>query len=303
MKEKRSLIGIDIGGTEIKAILTNTQGDRLYETSLPTNDLPGQDNSAVWKSSVKKLIEELEARAGDAVHAIGISTPGTVDATHSYVLSNGTKMLGIEGHHWSDYLNRQVSVLNDAHAALFAESRLGAGTGFQEVILLTLGTGVGGAIMIHGKIHTGQIGRAGHLGHMSVNTDNRLDIVQTPGSLEDAIGECTIRQRSHGCYESTQRLVEAYGQGDPFATWVWLQSIQTLSRGIISLINILSPECIILGGGITKAGSALISPLHAFMDRYEWRPDGTRTPVVLAQMGNAAGSIGAALFAWEKMQA
>lgn len=294
------LIGIDIGGTAIKATLTDPSGSLLTAISTPTLDIAGQDNSPVWKASVKRLIEELEKKAPEQITAIGISTPGTVDPTHSQVISNGTKMLGIEGHNWSEYLNRKTFVINDAHAALYAESRIGAAKGYREVVMLTLGTGVGGAILINDQIYQGQVGRGGHLGHMSVSDDSLLDIVRTPGSLEDAIGEGTVKQRSHGKYLTTKDLVEGYEDHEPFASWVWLQSIRALSRGVISLINILSPELILLGGGITHADASLMTPLKAFMDMYEWRPKDHRTPVAFAKMGNAAGSLGAALFAWDK---
>ena len=85
--------------------------------------------------------------------------------------------------------------------------------------------------------------------------------------------------------------------GEGFATWVWLNSVQQLARGIVSLINGFSPEIIIIGGGITKAGEALTRPLQDLIDVYEWRPAGFQTPIVLAEMGGNAGAIGAALFA------
>lgn len=300
MTETPLLIGIDIGGTDLKATLTDPSGQIFIEISTPTLDIIGRDNSQVWKASVKRLIDELERKASGPIAAIGISTPGTVDHAHSHVLSNGTKMLGIEGHVWNDYLDRPVFVINDAHAALYAESRIGSAVGYREVVMLTLGTGVGGAILLDDKIYQGQVGRAGHLGHMSVNDDTLLDIVKTPGSLEDAIGESTVKLRSHGKYQTTKALVQGYQDHEPFASWVWLQSIRALSRGLISLINILSPELILLGGGITRAGEALMTPLESFMELYEWRPKGHITPVHLAKMGNSAGSLGAALFAWDK---
>lgn len=298
--KKELLIGIDLGGTKIKAVLTNATGEILHEKSTPTHDIPNKDNSKVWKESVKKLIHQLRLISPENVKHIGISSPGTVNNTHTSVLSNGNKLLGIEGLIWEEFLGEKVYVLNDANAALFAESRLGVGKGVDNILMVTLGTGVGGGIMIDGKILQGEAGRAGHIGHVSVNRDIVQGIVSTPGSLENAVAEGTIKTRTYNLYDSTKDLVEAYMSGDTFATWTWLNSVQTLARALVSFMNILSPQIIILGGGIAKAGDALMDPLKGFLDVYEWRPKGFETPIVFANLGNHAGAIGAALFALEK---
>lgn len=298
--EQELLIGIDLGGTYIKALVTNLNGDVIHEVSTPTNDIVGVDNSTQWKESVKRLIGELEAKCGREILHIGVSSPGTVNLDNQHVLSNGTKLLGVEDFKWADYLERPVYVLNDAHAALYSESKLGIGKGIKNLIMITLGTGVGGGIMIDGKLLQGQMGRAGHIGHTSITKDPVLGIANTPGTIESEIGECSLPRRTYGKFNSTKDLLEAHKNGDSFATWVWLNSVQALSRCITSSINIISPELIIIGGGVAKAGEALMKPLESFLDIYEWRPKGFKTPVKFAQMGNHAGAIGAALFSYEK---
>lgn len=295
------LIGIDIGGTFIKAILTNTKGDILHEAATPTNDINGVDNSGQWKASVSRLIRELESKNGNPIKYIGISSPGTVNSENQYVLSNGTKLLGVEDFCWSDYLDREVYVLNDAHSALYSESKLGVGKGINNILMITLGTGVGGGILIDGKLLQGKLGRAGHIGHTSVTKDPFLGIANTPGSIESEIGECSLVRRTHGKFKSTKELLEAHDGGDSFATWVWLNSVQALARTITSSINILSPELIIIGGGVAKAGETLMRPLKDFLNIYEWRPKGYETPIKFAKMGNHAGAIGAALFSFKKL--
>ena len=165
--------------------------------------------------------------------------------------------------------------------------------------MLTLGTGVGGAALVEGRLLDGHLGRAGHLGHLTVDATGRRDIVNTPGSLEDAIGDCTVAERSGGRFETTAALVAAVEAGDEAAREVWLLSVQRLAAAIASLINVLDPQCVLLGGGIaTHAWNALISPLQHWLDAYEWRPDGTPTPVVAAALGDQAGAIGAARHAF-----
>ena len=127
------------------------------------------------------------------------------------------------------------------------------------------------------------------------------DIVNTPGSLEDAVGNCTIVQRTAGRFTSTAALVAAHLAGDDEATRVWLTSVQHLAAGIVSIVNAIDPARVILGGGIaTHAGEALLAPLREWMSAYEWRPRGTGVEIVLAALGDQAGAIGAAAYAREQ---
>jgi glucokinase len=188
-------------------------------------------------------------------------------------------------------------VLNDAHAALLGEVWQGAAKGYRNVILLTLGTGVGGAVLVEGRLFKGHIGRAGHLGHVSVNADGLPDIVNTPGSLEQMIGNYNLAERSQGRFTSTRKLVEAHLAGDAEATSIWLRSIRYLAAALASFINSFDPEIVIIGGGIAQAGSALFDPLGRELDRFEWRPMGHHVPVIAAALGEKAGAIGAAYHA------
>jgi len=206
------------------------------------------------------------------------------------------KLQGLEGLNWTDFLqtSHPVPVLNDAHAALLGEAWVGAAAGYRNVVLLTLGTGVGGAILADGRLFKGHIGRAGHLGHISLNPDGPPDIVGTPGSLEQTIGNSTLPVRSGGRFSSTRQLVEAHLKGDAEATDVWLRSLYNLAAGITSIINALDPEVIILGGGIAQAGPALFEPLARFVERVEWRPQGESVRIIPAALGDLAGTLGAA---------
>jgi glucokinase len=165
--------------------------------------------------------------------------------------------------------------------------------------MLTLGTGVGGAILIDGKPYQGAFNKAGHLGHMVIDSDGPQDITGIPGSLEDAIGNCTIKARSLGRFSTTQQLIEAYKKGDIFATEVWLTSVKKLAIGLASLTNILSPEMIILGGGITEAGNDLFQPLGEFMAFMNGGPAGIKLKLSQHEYGDLAGAVGAACFAME----
>ncbi|HET9487547.1 MAG TPA: ROK family protein, partial [Chryseosolibacter sp.] len=177
----------------------------------------------------------------------------------------------------------------------------GAGKGMQHILLLTLGSGVGGGILINGQLYQGLSQMAGHFGHTTVDSGTHArDVTNMPGSIEDAIGNITIHQRSYGRYDNTFDLIEAYRRGETFATWLWLDSVRKLAISIASSINLISPEVVIIGGGISQAEDALMKPLQNFLDLYEWRPGGKHTPLKPAQFSDMAGAIGAAAFALSK---
>ena len=287
-------IGIDLGGTQIKGVLLREDGAVLHELLRPTND---RAVDALWKRGVLAMVKDLKPEGAGSI-PIGISAPGLARSDHSCIDYMPGRLKGLEGLNWQGLLQEEkVLVLNDAKAALMAEYCHGAGKGKQNLILLTLGTGVGGAILIEGKLHRGLFNRAGHMGHMSLNPTGRSGIVNLMGTLEQAIGNASILERSLGRYHSTLDLLKAYHTQEPFASWLWLDSVRNLARGISSLVNIISPELVILSGGITQAAAALFEPLATFMDLYEWRPGGVVTPIVKARFGNSAGAVGAASFA------
>ena len=209
------------------------------------------------------------------------------------------KLRGLQGLNWTNALQtpNPVPVLNDAHAAMVGEAWIGAAVGHRDAVLLTLGTGVGGAILANGQLLKGHIGRAGHLGHISLDPDGPADIVGTPGSLELAIGNSTCAARTGGRFTSTRQLVDAHLHGDQGASQIWLRSIQNLATAIASIVNAIDPEVVIIGGGIAKAGPALFDPLAEFMEKIEWRPMGQRVRIMPAALDDFAGTIGAVYFA------
>jgi glucokinase len=170
-------------------------------------------------------------------------------------------------------------------------------------LLVTLGTGVGGGLLINGQLYQGMFQMAGHIGHTTVDGESTLrDITNMPGSIEDAIGNNTLSERSHGRYTSTEALIADFRNGDHFAAWVWLTSVRKLAVCIASATNLLSPEAVILSGGIVQAGVSLIEPLQEFLSFYEWRPGGKQTLIKIAEFTDRAGAIGAAGFAISKMK-
>jgi glucokinase len=291
----RYAIGIDLGGTHVKAASVSETGALLGRASHTTRD--ARDGAAgTWISTIRALVARLAAERGAAPSGFGVGTPGLADAEGKTVAFMEGRLAGLQGLDWPAALETTapVRVLNDAHAALLGEAWTGAAAGVREVVLLTLGTGVGGAILTGGRLMRGAIGRAGHWGHVSLDPDGPPSIAGMPGSLEDAIGNCTVAARTQGRFTDTRTLVEAHLAGDPGATRVWRRSVRTLAVAIASIANAVDPELVVIGGGIARAGPALFEPLAEHLAAVEWRPLGHRVRVVPAALGDLAGAIGAA---------
>jgi len=257
-------IGVDLGGTNIKIAAVSHDGDVLeYQTAETADDAEG----GAWANTIRKKIDEIQTSRGFPASHIGVASPGLAARDGLSIANMQGRLQGLQGLIWTDLLKttRPIPVLNDAHAALLGEVWKGAAQGFSEVVLLTLGTGVGGAVLSAGRLLKGHLGRAGHLGHISLNPDGGPDIVGTPGSLEEMIGNYNLA----------------------------IRSIHQLAAGITSIINSFDPEVVILGGGISRAGAALFEPLAKEMDRIEWRPLGTKVQIIPAALGDLAGPLGA----------
>jgi glucokinase len=291
-------IGIDIGKTNIKLVVIDQAGNVTAQESAPT---PGD---AEVVDVVRTMALRYRKQHGESTTSLGLSAPGLASPDLRTITSLPGGQPAIEGIDWTEALDwsEDVPILNDANAALFAEAQAGAAKGFSHAFMLTLGTGVGGAVLIDGKLYHGRTGKAGHLGHISIHPDWTDSILGMPGTLEYAFGDWSIGERSGGRFDSTKALVRAHLNGDGQATQIWLAAIGHLARGIASLTNILDPQIIVLGGGITKAGNALFTPLRERVAALEWNPTGQRVSIVPAELGPDAGAIGAALYAAQSLE-
>src|SRR5690606_22316196 len=229
-------IGIDLGGNNIKGVLINADGDVLHQAFQSTTQDATKTNgdNQQWKQSVALMIQELKSKYHHDVEAIGIAAPGLPNKNNSAIRVMPGRLSGLENLDWADYLGeKEVWVINDAHAAVMAEAKFGKGKGIKNLVMLTLGTGVGGGIIINGELYQGNYQMAGHLGHMTLDI-NKEDpgITGMPGTLENAMGDDTVYKRSFGRFKTTPDLIKAYQQGDSFATFVWLDAVRKLALGL-----------------------------------------------------------------------
>src|SRR5262245_11372024 len=293
----RYAIGIDLGGTNVKLGAFSEGGGALEARSFETRDAEGR-----WADGIREAVHALEAARGSRAAAVGIATPGlpTPDLTRVGALRG--RLEGLVGLDWSELLGTRatIRVLNDAQAALLGEAWKGAAVGCANAVLLTLGTGVGGAGLRDGRPLRRHVCRAGPFGHLCLDPDGKPPATTpVPGALETFVGNANVENRTGGRFRSTDELVAAYRAGDPQATEAWLRSVHRLACGLSSIVNAVDPEVIILGGGIARAGAALFDPLARFLDAVEWRPLGRGVRIVPAVLGEGAGALGAARAALE----
>lgn len=288
------VIGIDLGGTQIKCgLFCSDTGELLEKALFPTIDGEQIDGKPLWAKAIR---DKLFSWSPDHSTPTGLASPGMPSSNGKSMTGIPGRMKGLDGFQWKEEMDWQspIPLLNDAQAAMLGEIWQGAASGSTNVTMLTLGTGVGGAAVVDGKLLRGHIGRAGHFGHICLDPNGVQGITGTPGSLEDAIGNSTVARRSDGKFGSTRDLLEAVMEGNPLAMEIWKHSVKVLACGVTSLINALDPEIFLLAGGLTQAGNLLLDPLRKELDRIEWRPDEYQVDLRIADLGDWAGVYGAA---------
>ena len=286
------VLGIDLGGSSIKTVAVTRTGELLGQSVDAFDAAANMD----WARKIRAIVARMEDERKTAPDAIGFSAPGLAAKDGRSIAHMPGRLQGLEGLNWEQFLDTPipVQVLNDAHAALLGEAWLGAAKGYQNVLMLTLGTGVGGAAIVDGRLLRGHIGRAGHLGHICLDIDGPPDVCATPGSLEVQIGNCTVVERTRGRFQNTHQLVAASRAGDLEAIKVWSRSVRALACAVASYGNILDPEAVIIGGGIALSGDALFEPLRSLVAEFEWSTTGYQLKIIPAALGEFAGAYGAA---------
>lgn len=303
-------IGIDLGGTTVKAALCAPDGTLLHKQSAPT---PTGDATGLC-AAMKQLALGLCAAQGAApeqITSIGIGVPGSFDKA-TCTLKFGTN-LGMNNVCFADAFRPDfgctVQLDNDANCAALGEVTAGAAKGAKNMVMVTLGTGVGGGIIIGGKLYTGCNGIAGEVGHMVIRQGGERCGCGREGCLEAyasaasfvrfaeralAAGRGSLLQE-HAGHLNAKMICDAVDAGDALACELFDEYCVNLSCGLANFINIFQPEAIVLGGGLAGYGEKLLAPLRRLTLPQTFRSDGRNTEIVCASLGNDAGLIGAAM--------
>ncbi len=300
-------IGVDFGGTTVKLGLC--EGDTILQKpeAIPTHE---HETAATLIEEIATHVDAMRQIHPD-IEAVGIGVPGFVDFGKGFV----HKLTNVRG--WeniplmpilSERLGLPVAVDNDANCMAYAEWKFGAGQGATNMLAITLGTGVGGGLVLGGKMHWGASSGAGEVGQMSVHWEGRTGVYNNRGCLEQYIGHRQIAQHAYELYKAAgsprersecdpARLAADASRGDPIALRAWDDVAGILACALCNICWLVSPDTIVIGGGIAGAGEVLFTPLRQQM-RSQLHPvfwEALR--LVPARFGNEAGIIGAAQLA------
>jgi glucokinase len=315
MSETGQAIGIDVGGTKIGAVRVRRDGAILDRAGRAT---PADDPEA----TIASIVEVARALRTPDVLVVGVGAAGMVSAKTG-VLRFAPNLAWRElpvADRVAEEIGLPCQVDNDANVAAWAEYRFGAGRGFRHILLVTIGTGIGGGIVSDGKLFRGANGFAAEIGHIIVEPDGPPCGCGNLGCLEQvASGQAIGRLGREAAREHPRSLIAAQAQGDPdrvtgemvteaakqgdeVAKGVLAVVGRRLGEGIAGLVNVLDPQVVVVGGGVIDAGDLLLAPARsAFLDAVEGPDHRPEVPIVPAQLGNEAGAVGAAALALEEL--
>jgi len=289
----KQVIGIDLGGTAIKLGRFSEDGTCHQSLTVPT---PQPATPEAVLISIIDAISQLNPTA-NSVKAIGLGTPGPADANGriARVAINLKNWHDVPLADWLEAKTGLPTILaNDANCAGLGEAWLGAGRDFKNLILITLGTGVGGAIIQDGKLFVGHTGAAGELGLISINPDGPECNSGNRGSLEQYVSVQAIR-RDTGL--EPLELANLAKNGDVKALEYWQKYGRYLGVGLANLIYILTPEAVIIGGGVSAGAEYFLSTVKAEIEQRVIPSSRENLQLLIAELGNQAGMVGAAKLA------
>lgn len=311
MEKEELSIGVDMGGTSLKAAVVC--GAEIVQRSEPVNTRECNTPQELTERLGERL--RLLREHFPAVRAVGMGLPGFVDHERGTVDS----LTNVPG--WYNVPIRQIleeicglpaSVENDANCMAYAEWRLGAAQGMRDVVCLTLGTGVGAGVVANGQLLRGHLGAAGEIGQVSIDYRGRIGHYGNRGAVEDYIGNNELMREARMLYatipegtsaemETPVHLENAARAGCAVAQTLWDDAARKLATCLLNCHYILNPQAFVIGGGISKAGELLFSPLRRYLRTQIYPPHFAKLQILPAKLGSDAGIIGAARLALDDL--
>lgn len=294
------VVALDVGGTTIKGALITAAGEVVTERKVPTHRAEGPDRVV---GRILETVTSLADAASPTARAIGLAVPGAVDEDAGVAL--GSANLG-----WRDVPLRAlveersdlpVRIAHDIRSGGIAEDRAGAGRTYDSSLFVPIGTGIGGALVLHGEVLRGANHRAAELGHLPVPAGHDICGCGRRGCLETVASAAAIARsyaaRSGRARVSAAEVAERVRDGDTDAVCVWTTAVDALATVLTIATTLFDPAAIIIGGGLSNAGTTLLAPLA---DGVRQRLTFERMPALIpAELGDAAGCLGAAMLAWD----
>ena len=291
------VLGIDLGGSAIKLGCFLEDGTCLETISVATPQ-PAEPKPVV--NAIALAVKQLNLDC--TCRAIGLGVPGPTDNTRR-IAKKSINLPGWDDVPVADWLEAETGLAtileNDANCAAIGEAWLGAGRQFDDFILLTLGTGVGGGIFLDGKLFTGRCGAAGELGLITLNPDGYPCRSGNRGSLEQYASINSILRRTGKTPAEMGKLARSQ---DPAALEFWQSYGKSLGAGLASLIYVLTPEAVIIGGGISASSQFFLPSTLKEIEQRVVSPSRENLQLLTAELGNRAGMLGAAKLVWNEIK-
>lgn len=302
---KRFIIGIDLGGTNLKVGLLDLSC-RIKDTEvLNTREFTTKDKlirSIV--SSINKIAEDNDLRRADIL-GVGLGLPGPIDYTrgivHFFPNIPGWKEVKLKSI-LERKLQLPVFVDNDAKLMTLAEYKLGAARGSKNAVCITLGTGVGGGIIVNGDLYRGSSNAAGEIGHMPISESGPQCNCGGYACLESYVGNNRVLAQAKKVFGggiTLEKLSYLAAKGNEKARAIWLKFAERLSVALVGVVNLLNPDCIVIGGGVAEAGGVLFDNVRKIISSRAMSVQAKQVKVFKAKLGNNAGFIGAAILVKE----
>ena len=310
--------GIDLGGTFVKCGIVDGNGKIIAKDKIPTG---AEREYTLIARDMAELAVGLAAKSGVKIEAVGIGAPGTIDSENGVVVySNNIKWKNVPlAAEMSRLMSIATAMTNDANAAALGESYAGAGRNYKSSVFITLGTGVGGGIVLDGKLYEGGRSAGAEIGHILVKPNGRrctcgrrgcLEAYASASALVRSTKRAMLRDRSSALWRLVcgdvsrvdgKTAFDGMAAGDPAATRVVDEYIGYLADGIADIVNVLRPDVVLIGGGVSAQGETLLGPLRERVRRDVFGGmDYAETKILAASLGNDAGIIGAARLAMIK---
>ncbi|MBR6030072.1 MAG: ROK family protein [Clostridia bacterium] len=307
-------IGIDVGGTGIKIGVVDENGHILASEAIPTRiDLPFSEQITQMADCAKRVLAESGFTIDD-VQSIGAGVPGVADKNGVVIFCNNLAWVNVPFRtEFQKHILKPIYIDNDATVAGLAESVAGVSAGTSSSVFVTLGTGVGAGIVIGGKVWSGAHGIGSEIGHITMMLDGEPCNCGNRGCLERyCSATAIIRMARVAVAEHPESLILSMAEGDPakinarividaarvedpVAVQVYQKYISYLAQAVNSIINFLDPEIIVIGGGVSKAGDFLLTPLRQEVPKYAMYKSVPSARIEMARLGADAGIIGAAM--------
>jgi len=302
-------IGVDIGGTKINTGLIDSQGQVRALSSVPTNPKAG------YQAIASRIIDQIYAVLDQTgleladIKSLGFGIPGTVNSKEGVVLF--APNLQWKNITFAKQLRAEfaapITIGQDTHAAAWAEFLFGAGVGCQNLVCLTLGTGIGSGLIINQQLYLGSLKYVGEVGHSLVELNGRPCSCGNYGCLETYASGSAIQKRGREMIDDYQALIQdeqkglttpdifrAAEQGHPQAQQVVAEAVAYLGMGLVNLIHLFGPEKVIISGGMSSAESLILKPAQAFVGERSYGNVGELVEITGAKLGEYAPMIGAA---------